>query len=394
MTRPYEGLLQHEAAPGVVLMLVAALSIALANTPADPHIANLLATHLTLKVGDAGIDKPLLLWINDGLMAVFFLLVGLEIKREVVEGVLSRPSQVVLPLAGALGGMALPAMIYAAANWSDPHAMRGWAIPAATDIAFSVGVLALLGSRVPLALRLFLLTLAIADDLGAIVVIAVFYTDSLSTSSLVLAAVCIAVLIGMNRLGVRALGPFIVVGLVLWVCVLKSGVHATLAGVVLAFCLPLRQPDVADEERSFIRLEHALKPWVAFFIMPLFAFANAGLSFEGLSIANLGDPIALGIWVGLFVGKQLGIMLLCWIVIALGLAEMPQGSSWLGLYGVSICAGIGFTMSLFVGTLAFDGVAELRDVRLGVITGSLLSALLSFAILRFTAATGKVPANP
>jgi NhaA family Na+:H+ antiporter len=285
-------------------------------------------------------------------MAIFFLLVGLEIKREVVEGALSKPAQIAMPMVAAPGGMMVPAATFPWLNAGDPVALRGWAIPAATDIAFAVGVLAVLGSRAPLDLKLFLVTLAIIDDLGAIVIIAIFYTAELSTTALVLAAVCIVTMLALNRLGVRRGGPYLLSGAVLWVCVLKSGVHATLASVVIALCLPLRGGSVAPDDRSFIVLEHALKPWVSFLIMPLFALANAGLPLGDLSVSALLEPVPLGIALGLFLGKQIGAFLPAAAFILLRLAPMPAGGTWLKLHGVSVCAGIGFTMSLFIGSLA------------------------------------------
>lgn len=374
--------MDSEAASAVPLLGAAVLAMVLANSPLDGAIKMLLGEKLTLSYGQIGLSKPLLLWINDGLMAVFFLLVGLEIKREVVEGELSRPSQVALPIAGAVGGMAVPALVYAAINWGDPVALHGWAIPAATDIAFSLGVLAALGSRVPLALKVFLTTLAIVDDLGAIVVIAVFYTNQLSTEALAIAALCIAVLAILNASGVRRIGPYAVVGAALWVSVLQSGVHATLAGVALAMFIPLRVSGVADDKRPAIHLEHALKPWSAWLIMPVFAFANAGLSLADLSLGSLFEPVPFGILAGLFVGKQVGIVLGAGLLIWLGMAAMPAGGSWRTLYGVSILGGIGFTMSLFIGTLAFQDPRYEAQVRLGVLAGSLLSALVGYLVLR------------
>jgi NhaA family Na+:H+ antiporter len=379
--------LTSDAAPGIVLIAVAAISVVLANTPLAPAIDTFLGTKLTLSFGELGLSKPLVLWINDGLMAVFFLLVGLEIKREALEGALSRPSQIAMPIVAAAGGMVAPAAIYAALNWGDAVALRGWAIPAATDIAFSIGVLAVLGSRVPLALKLFLTTLAIVDDLGAIVVIAAFYTSDLSGLALLLAGLCVAVMVALNLAGVRRAGPYLLVGTVLWVCVLKSGVHATLAGVVTAFCLPLRGGEEAPDDRAFIRLEHGLQPWVAFFIMPAFAFANAGVSFAGLTAVHLVEPVTLGIAAGLFVGKQAGVFGAAALFIRLGFAAMPAGGTWLRLYGVSLCAGIGFTMSLFIGTLAWDDPAYAAPLRIGVLGGSILSALLGYAVLRLAPAT-------
>jgi len=379
--------IDSEAASAMPLLAAAVAALVLANSPLAGAVDGLFKVRLGLSWGPLDLNKPLLLWINDGLMALFFLLVGLEIKREVVEGGLSQPSQVALPVVGALGGMAVPALVYVAINWSDPSALRGWAIPAATDIAFSLGVLAALGSRVPLALKVFLTTLAIVDDLGAIVVIAIFYTTDLSPLALSLAALFIAGLAILNFAGVRRLLPYLLVGALLWVSVLKSGVHATLAGVVLAMFIPLKsagepasEPDAA---RPAIRLEHALKPWSAWFIMPVFAFANAGLPLAGLSLASLTAPLPLGIMAGLFVGKQVGIMLGAGLLIALGLAALPRGATWRGLYGVSILGGIGFTMSLFIGSLAFgDDATRETQVRLGVLAGSLLSAVVGYLVLR------------
>ncbi len=381
-TNRFKAFIDSEAASALPLLAAAILALVLANSPLREAVQALLGTKVGYELQGFGVYKPLLLWINDGLMAVFFLLVGLEIKREVVEGELSRPSQVALPIAGAVGGMVVPAAIYAALNWSDPVALRGWAIPAATDIAFSLGVLAALGSRVPLALKVFLTTLAIVDDLGAILVIAVFYTSDLSMLSIVAAAFCLLVLAGLNRLGVRRLAPYILIGAVLWVAVLKSGVHATLAGVALAMFIPLKSAGEADGARPAIWLEHVLKPWSAWFIMPVFAFANAGLPLAGLSLSALAAPIPLGILAGLFIGKQVGIVLGAGLLIALGLASMPAGGSWRSLYGVSILGGIGFTMSLFIGTLAFPDPQFESQVRLGVLAGSLLSAIVGYLILR------------
>ena len=374
--------MDSEAASAVPLLGAAVAALVLANSPLDGAIKTLLGEKLTLSYGEIGLSKPLLLWINDGLMAVFFLLVGLEIKREVVEGELSRPSQVALPIAGAIGGMAVPALVYAAINWGDPVALHGWAIPAATDIAFSLGVLAVLGRRVPLALKVFLTTLAIVDDLGAIVVIAIFYTGQLSAEALAVAALCVAVLAVLNASGVRRIGPYAVVGAVLWVSVLKSGVHATLAGVVLAMFIPLRVSGVAEDKRPAIHLEHALKPWSAWLIMPAFAFANAGLSLADLSLGSLFQPVPLGIMAGLFLGKQVGIVLGAGLLILAGVAAMPAGGSWRTLYGVSILGGIGFTMSLFIGTLAFQDPRYEAEVRLGVLAGSVLSAVVGYLVLR------------
>jgi len=359
--------LQSDAGSAVPLLLATALALVLANSPFDETVARVLRIEIA--------HESLVHWIDNGLMVVFFLLVGMEIKREVVVGELSRLSQVALPVAGALGGMVVPAAIYAAFNWGDREALQGWAIASATDIAFAVAIVAALGpKRVPAGLRLFLLTLAIVDDLGAIVIIAIFYTAKLSTLALIGAGLCIAVLIALNRLGVRRMLPYLAVGVVLWLCVLESGVHATLSGVVLAFCLPLGAP--------FERLEHVLRPWVLFFIVPVFAFANAGLNLGGVSAAMVRDPIVLGIVAGLFLGKQIGIFAGAALPIAAGLARLPSGATWRQLYGVSVCGGIGFTMSLFIGTLAFGDGSKMPLVQLGVVAGSVLSAAVGYALLR------------
>jgi len=371
-----------DAGQALPLLLATVVALLVANSPLSTAMREFIATPLPLTFGEFGLSKPLLLWINDGLMVVFFLLVGLEIKREVVEGELSKFSQVALPIAGALGGIALPAAIYLGFTWNDPVARQGWAIPSATDIAFAVAVLAALGRRVPAGLRLFLLTLAIVDDLAAIVIIAIFYTADLSTLSLVLAAFCIAVLIAFNVMGVRRNGPYLVVGAALWMCVLKSGVHATLAGVVLAFCLPLEGGETRQDERPYIKLEHGLMPWVSYFVLPAFAFANAGLSLDRVTAAMVADPITLGSVAGLFFGKQFGIFAAAALLIRSGLARLPDGATWGQLYAASVCGGIGFTMSLFIGTLAFPTEHHVPMVRLGVLAGSLASAVLGYTLLR------------
>ncbi len=375
-------LLHHEATPGVLLMCLALLALFMDNSPLGGFYDALLATPVVVQIGALAIDKPLLLWINDGLMAVFFFLVGLEVKREMIEGRLSTWKDASLPAIAAFGGMLLPALIYLAINNGDPVALRGWAIPAATDIAFALGVLALLGSRVPVALKIFLLALAILDDLGAIIIIAIFYTDSLSLASLAIGLVGAGILANFNLKGVTKIAPYILVGIVMWVCVLKSGVHATLAGVVVALMIPLK-PDQPGGVSPLKKLEVSLHPWVAFGIMPLFAFANAGVSLEGLSLAELMSPIPLGIALGLFLGKQFGIFGFSWISVKLGICRLPDGVSWSYLYGVALLAGIGFTMSLFVGTLAFSDPEHAKAVRLGVLMGSFFSAVLGYMMLRW-----------
>jgi NhaA family Na+:H+ antiporter len=374
--------IDSEAASALPLLVAALLALVLANSPLAGSLQAALDSRWGLTWWFVDLNKPLVLWINDGLMAVFFLLVGLEIKREIVEGELSHPAQVALPVAGALGGMLVPGLIYLAFTWRDPAALDGWAIPTATDIAFSLGVLAALGRRVPLALKVFLTTLAIVDDLGAIVIIAVFYTDHLSLTALAFAALFIVGLAILNAVGVRRLLPYLLLGAALWLSVLKSGVHATLAGVVLAFFIPIKSVGEADEKRPSIRLEHALKPWSAWFIMPVFAFANAGLPLGALSLSSLLQPVALGVATGLFVGKQIGILLGAGLLIVLRIAAMPAGGSWRHLHGVAILGGIGFTMSLFIGTLAFDAAARQTQVKLGVLAGSLLSAVIGYLVLR------------
>ncbi len=362
-------------------MAAAAAALLLDNSPLNWLYDAILSTPVVVQIGALAIDKPLLLWINDGLMAVFFFLVGLEIKRELLQGQLLSWNEAALPAVAALGGMLLPALIYVAFNMGDPSALNGWAIPAATDIAFALGVLALLGSRVPVALKIFLLALAILDDLGAIVIIALFYTADLSVMSLAIAGICVAILLGLNFVGVRRIAPYIIVGLVMWVCVLKSGVHATLAGVVIALTIPLRVPDT-EKPAPLLRLEHELHPWVAFFVMPVFAFANAGVSLTGLSFADLLAPIPLGIALGLFFGKQLGVFGFAWLAARAGICRLPEGTNWLQIYGISLLAGIGFTMSLFIGTLAFADPEHAAAVRLGVLSGSILSALAGYTVLR------------
>ncbi len=358
--------LQSDAGSAVPLLAAAALALVLANSPLGAAVTHVLH----LKIADGSLAH----WIDDGLMVVFFLLVGMEIKREVAVGELSRPAQVALPVAGAVGGIVLPAAIYAAFNWRDPAALNGWAIPSATDIAFAAAIVGVLGpARVPPSLRLFLLTLAIVDDLAAIAIIAVFYTAKLSTLALLLAGLCILVLAVLNALGVRRMLAYLPVGILLWLCVLDSGVHATLAGVVLAFCLPLGD--------AFDRLEHALRPWVLSLVLPLFAFANSGLDLGAVDAAMVRDPIVIGIVAGLVVGKPLGIFAGAASLIAVGVAKLPAGATWRQLHGVAVCGGIGFTMSLFIGTLAFENNGRLTLVQLGVLAGSLLSASFGYALL-------------
>jgi len=376
--------LELKSASGIMLMVMMALAILLANSPLSALYDALLQTTAEVRIGTLGLDKPLLLWINDGLMAIFFLLVGLEVKREILAGQLSSLSQIALPGIATIGGMVIPALIYVWLNWGDSVALNGWAIPAVTDIAFALGVLSLLGKRVPTSLKVFLLTLAIMDDLGAIVIIAIIYASDLSFLSLALAAITLVILFGLNRLGVTKVAVYTVCGVILWVFVLKSGVHATLAGIALAFVIPFRVKSEAGYS-PLRHFEHALHPWVAFVILPTFAFANAGVSLKGVSLSTLFEPVPLGIAGGLFLGKQLGVFGFSWLGVKLGLAKLADDINWLELYGVSILCGIGFTMSLFIGSLAFQhgGPDYATADRLGIITGSSLSAILGFLILRY-----------
>ncbi|MCF3192127.1 Na+/H+ antiporter NhaA [Pseudomonas bubulae] len=373
---------QLEAASGLLLIAAAALALIVNNSPLSHYYTAFLDVPVAVQIGALQIAKPSLLWINDGLMALFFLLIGLEVKRELLEGQLSKPSQVVLPGAAAIGGMVVPALIYWFINKDYPDALGGWAIPMATDIAFALGVLALLGKRVPVSLKLFLMTLAIIDDLGAIIVIAVFYSSELSGMSLLLAAACLIVLIAMNRMGVIKVAPYMIVGLILWVCVLKSGVHATLAGVTLAFCIPLRTKN--SETSPLMSIEHTLHPWVAYAILPLFAFANAGVSLAGVSLHSFVSHVPMGIAAGLLIGKTLGVFGLTWIAIKTGMAALPAGANWGQVFGVAILCGIGFTMSLFVGSLAFVAGSDYVGMdRMGILTGSILAALIGYGVTLF-----------
>lgn len=378
-----------EAAAGLVLLAAAVLAMLVKNSPLSETYQALLLLEGEVRLGGLKLEKPLFIWVNDLWMAVFFFLVTMEIKREAIEGYLSDRKQIVLPAAAAAGGIIVPAAIYVAANWGDPAALKGWAIPTATDIAFALGVLALLGPRVPVRLKIFLMALAVLDDLAAIVIIAVFYTTQLSTLSLSLASAAIVVLVTMNRLGVTRIAGYILVGAALWIFVLKSGVHATLAGVALALTIPAtcKQADQAPPLRHLI---HILHPWVAFGILPTFAFVNAGIDFSEMRIDRLLGSVPVGIALGLFAGKQLGVFAFAWAAIKLGFAKMPPETSWLQLYGVAVLCGIGFTMSLFVGGLAFadGGAGYARADRFAIIAASVLSGAMGYLILRW-AATSK-----
>lgn len=372
---------KQKSATGVLLVIAVIFAMMMTNTPLNRYYDDLLSIPVVVSFGSFAINKPLLLWINDGLMAVFFFMIGLEIKREAIEGSLSSPSTIAIPAFAALGGMVVPALIYVVFNWNSPDALNGWAIPSATDIAFALGILSLLGKRVPVSLKLFLLTLAIIDDLGAIVIIALFYTSDLSVISLEVASVMMAILIVMNRKGVVNNAAYILVGIVLWTAVLKSGVHATLAGVWLGLLIPLKNNKV-----SFHQLEKSLYMPVNLVILPVFAFVNTGIGFANISLKDFTDNITLGIALGLFVGKQMGVFLFSAIAIKVGFGKLPEGVSWLQLYGVSVLSGIGFTMSLFIGSLAFEDARglgmNLTDERLGVLIGSMLSAVVGYMILK------------
>lgn len=378
-----QSFIRLESAGGVLLLCAAIVAMVVANSPLSGFYDQFLDTTIAVQIGALAINKPLLLWVNDGLMAVFFFLVGLEIKREVLEGELSSFSQVILPGIGALGGMVVPAAIYAWLNWGDTAAMDGWAIPVATDIAFALALLGLFGQRVPVSLKVFLLTLAIFDDLAAIIIIAVFYSADLSMSALVFGALSLFVAVVMNRLKVTRTSAYVILGIVLWVAVLKSGVHATLAGVLIAFCVPMR-----DEHGNspLTSLEHDLHGPVAFFILPLFAFANAGLSLTGMSVDALTHPVTLGVILGLLVGKPVGILCFVGAAVVMGIARLPDKVTWSQLLGVALACGIGFTMSLFIAGLAFQhgGGDYFSGDRLGILTGSVFSALIGYLVLQFS----------
>lgn len=377
--------LKMESAGGILLIFAAALAIVCANSFLDEYYRLLLETPVEIRIGALEIVKPLLLWINDGLMAVFFFLIGLELKRELLEGELSDRRNIILPGVGAVGGMVAPALIYVYFNRGDDIALQGWAIPAATDIAFALGVLALLGSRVPTSIKVFLTSLAIFDDVGAILIIALFYTANISFTALLVIAVCIPVLVLLNRGDVAAKSPYVMIGIIMWVAMLKSGVHATLAGVLLAMFIPMRSK--SDPDLSPLKtLEHDLHSLVAFFVLPVFAFVNAGLDFRAVNIEQVFHGVPIGIALGLFAGNQIGIFGLCWLAIKLKLARLPVGMNLLSLYGTAALCGIGFTMSLFIGSLAFEetGVNLLFDERLGIILGSIASGVVGFLVLGFS----------
>ena len=379
--------LKQESAGGIVLMIAAVLALVLANSGLSDLYFGVLATEIAVTVGGGGIEKPALLWINDGLMAVFFFLVGLEVKREVLTGQLSSWKQASLPLIAALGGIVLPALVFYGINSGTPENIAGWAIPAATDIAFALGILALLGKRVPVALKALLLAIAVIDDIAAIAIIAVFYTPGVELAMLGSAAIVLLILGAIGRAKIGSSIPYIVLGIVLWYFVLKSGVHATLAGVALAMTVPLID---RKGHHMLEHMEHALHSWVAFLVVPIFALANAGVSFEGVEMSALMAPLPLGIALGLIIGKQIGIFGFAWAAVKSGMAALPEGIGWMQVWGLSLVAGIGFTMSLFIGNLAFADPAQINAVKLGVLSGSLVAALAGVAILKFAA---KAPAD-
>ncbi len=372
-----------ESAGGILLIAGAALALLFANTPLDFVYLLLLDTPVEVRVSELSIAKPLLLWINDGLMAIFFLLVGLELKRETLEGELSDKKNIILPGVGAFGGMAVPALVYVLFNWDDPGAIVGWAVPAATDIAFALGVLSLLGKSVPTVLKIFLTSLAIFDDIGAIIIIAIFYTSKISLISLTVVMVCIPILAVLNSKNVMSRSPYVVIGVIMWIAMLKSGVHATLTGVILALFIPLKSE--TDPKITPLKdMEHGLHPWVSFFVLPVFAFANAGIDFRNLTSDQVFHGVPVGIAAGLFIGKQVGIFGCCWLFIKIKGMELPKGMSWTGLYGTAVLCGIGFTMSLFISSLAFEenGNQALFDERLGILVGSLASGILGYFIIK------------
>lgn len=372
-------LIRHEAAPGVLMIAAAALALIFANSGLSGVYHGILTTKVSVLVNDVGLSKPLLLWINDGLMAIFFFLIGLELKREMVEGRLKNPRDVMLPGMAAIGGMLAPMAVFLLLTRGNPELAAGWAIPAATDIAFAVGVLALLGKRIPAALKIFLLTLAILDDMGAILIIALFYGSGIDTGSLTMALVPLAGLIALNLRGTHRIAPFMLLGAVMWFLVLKSGIHPTVAGVITAFTIPLKD---RFGKSPLHALEHGLHPYVVYFIAPVFALANAGIDLSGISMGDFLSPLPLGIAAGLFIGKQIGVFGATFLMVKAGLARLPHGATWPMIWGLSMLAGIGFTMSLFIGSLSYQGDQMMNMVRLGVMTGSVLSAVGGYLVLR------------
>ncbi len=384
MTHAIKDFIKKDSSAGIILIFVTILALILQNSGLSGAYTSFLHTPVEVRLGALHIAKPLLLWVNDGLMAIFFFVIGLEVKREVMEGHLSSLSQITLPGIAAIGGMVVPALVFILFNNGAEFAMNGWAIPTATDIAFALGILSLLGNRVPVSLKIFLMALAIIDDLGAIVIIAIFYTSELSTMSISIAGVALVVLFVMNRMNVAKQAVYILVGVILWVSVLKSGVHATLAGVALAFMIPLHSKDENGKPFSMAHhMEHSLHYWVAFVILPLFAFVNAGVDLRGISFEEMGGTVPLGIMAGLFIGKQVGVFGFSWVAIKLGIASLPKGATWTTLYGVAVLTGIGFTMSLFVDSLAYNDTKMFHFAdKLAILLGSLFSGLMGYFVLK------------
>ena len=380
ISAPFKWFFKLEAASGLFLLIAAIIALIISNTNLSEHYFYILNTHIFIGFQNFGLDLSILHWINDVLMSIFFLVVTLEIKREFIQGELSRPKQALLPIIGALGGMAIPALIYVLINLDTGDTLRGWAIPSATDIAFSIGVLSLLGSRVPISLKVFLTALAIIDDLGAIIIIAFFYSTELQYLYLILMFASFACLLILNKLGIKNFFPYLLVGIFLWYFTHESGIHSTISGVLIALSIPHR---IHEKDFSLLlKLEHILSPYVAFGIMPLFALANAGVSLDGISISSFMLPVPLGILCGLFFGKQIGVFIFSYLSIKFKLAEMPTNANWIKLYGVGVLTGIGFTMSLFIGNLAFiDNVQHMGGVKIGVLSGSLLSTLIGYFLL-------------
>lgn len=379
--------IKKESSAGVILIFITLLALFLRNSPLSVYYTNILQMTIEVNVGEfLELKKPLFLWINDGLMALFFLLIGLEIKRELLGGHLSSFSKIALPGLAAIGGMLFPALIFILFNYHDNFAIKGWAIPTATDIAFALGILSLLGKRVPITLKIFLMALAIIDDIGAILIISLFYTHELSFLSMLSAFGCFAVLLLMNKLNLTRITAYIIVGIILWVCVLKSGVHATLAGIILAFTIPL---NIQNDEGKHISpgriLHHNLNFWVAYFVLPIFAFMNAGVNLQAISMDDLTNDVALGVTLGLFFGKQMGVMLFVYLAVKLNLAQLPKCATWAQMYGVAVLTGIGFTMSLFINSLAYnDSNIFMYTDRLAILCGSILSGVVGYLILRLT----------
>ena len=380
ISKPFKWFFKLEAASGLILLIAAILALIISNSQLSDFYFNTLEKYLFIGINDLGLKLSVHHWINDALMAIFFFFVTLEIKREFLQGELSNLKQALLPIIAAVGGMVVPALFYIAVNYENSETINGWAIPSATDIAFSLGILSLLGSRVPISLKVFLTALAIIDDLGAILIIAFFYSGDLSINYLILIIISFIFLLILNKLSVKIFTPYLFIGLLMWFFTYKSGIHATIAGVLLATTIPHRKKE--HDFSLLVKLEHAIAPYVAFVIMPIFAFANAGVSLEGLSLSSLLAPVPLGIVLGLFFGKQIGVLLFSYISVKFKFAKMPNNSNWLSIYGVSILTGIGFTMSLFVGNLAFAENLEYIDgVKIGVLTGSLLSTVFGYILL-------------